>query len=103
MAWRKPENLRDWLRLALRHKKKLFFPAVGVMIAVVLLSFKIPHRRYRAEVRLQRIDDNAMSGPVASAGPAGATPSRPEAQPPGAVEATRRGLVEDLTGRDALE
>ena len=60
MAWRKPQNFREWLRIVFRHRKKFFFPAVTVMILVILASHKMP-RSYSAEAKFQRFNDQTLT------------------------------------------
>lgn len=48
MTWRKPINLRDWLKVFARHKKKFCFSTLAMMIVVIIASYWIP-REYTAE------------------------------------------------------
>ena len=58
MAWRKPNNLREWLRLLSRHKKKFFFPALFAMTVAMVASLWVP-RVYKAQAKFQRRNDVA--------------------------------------------
>jgi len=60
MAWRKPTNLNEWFGILVRHKKKFFYPAVIVMIAIIWGSQWVP-REYQATTKFQRETDTAMS------------------------------------------
>ena len=59
MAWRRPSNLNEWKSIFVRHQRVFFFPAIAVMILVMLASFKFP-REYRAEAKFERKSDLAM-------------------------------------------
>lgn len=89
MAWRKPANLHEWLSIVARHKKKIFFPVVGVMIVVMLGSFGY-EREYRAEAKFQRVNDVALDS-------AGNSIIKSNIAP------LRKSLAEDLAGKPALE
>jgi uncharacterized protein involved in exopolysaccharide biosynthesis len=56
MAWRKPSNLRDWLALVLRHRKKAFFPACLITIVVLVAGLSFP-KEYNAESKFQGQND----------------------------------------------
>lgn len=60
MAWRKPTNLNEWFGILVRHKKKFFYPAVIVMIAIIWGSQWVP-REYQATTKFQRETDTAIS------------------------------------------
>ena len=59
MAWRKPANMNDWLRVIVNHWKKFFFPAVTVGIGVVISSLWIP-REYSAQAIVEMAKDPAL-------------------------------------------
>lgn len=89
MAWRKPQNFREWLRIVFRHRKKFFFPAVTVMIIVVLASNKLP-RTYTAEAKFQRFNDQTLTQ----------VGSKPISQ---TLASVRRTLWEEIKGQPAVE
>ncbi len=89
MAWRKPSNLREWFRIIFRHKKKVAFPCLLVMIIAVVASFWIP-RKYNAQARFQRSNDSALR-------------QMGNATISGNLGVFRRRLRQDLTSRDAIE
>ena len=89
MAWRRPTNLREWTWILFRHKKKTFFPAVAVMIVVMLASHTIP-RVYKAETKFQRLNDPALQQMKDR------TANRN-------LDPIRRALTEDLKGRASVE
>lgn len=88
MAWRKPTNLREWLRIIFRHRKKFFFPCVAAMIIVVLASKYVP-REYRAEAMFERRNDS-----LAQAHTVGSNRL---------IDPLKITTVQDLTGRSAIE
>ncbi len=59
MAWRKPKNAHEWLRIVLGHKKKFFFPAVSVMIVVIVASLWLP-REYTAQAVIEQAKDTTL-------------------------------------------
>lgn len=89
MAWRKPTNLKEWLGVICRHQKKAFFPAIAVMIIVMVASHRIP-RVYRAEAKFQRLNDAALQQMGDQTIDQNLNP-------------IRRALTEDLKGRTAIE
>lgn len=89
MAWRKPTNLRGWLNLLARHKKKFFFPALFVMILVMIGSLWVP-REYRSEAKFQRKNDVAMTE-------LGQTMTDRQLEP------IRRSLHHDMLGRHNMK
>lgn len=89
MAWRKPTNLKEWLGVICRHQKKAFFPAVAVMIIVMIASHQIP-RVYRAEAKFQRRNDAALQ-------------QMGDRTIDQNLNPIRRALTEDLKGRTAIE
>lgn len=89
MAWRKPANLREWLSIFHRHKKKLFFPCVSIAIAVVIASHWVP-REYRAEATFERTKDVTLQQMGST------TLDRNMAM-------VRRVLSQDIKGRSAVE
>ncbi|MBH05410.1 MAG: hypothetical protein CMJ20_03730 [Phycisphaeraceae bacterium] len=88
MAWHKPTNLREWLDIVLRHKKKLFFVSVPVTVTVIIASHYW-ERKYTApaivEVRTQLATEQ-INSPVATS----------------AVKPIRSLLRQDLTSRRAI-
>ena len=91
MAWRKPKNLREWVSVLRRHRKKFFFPAIMAMIAVVFAGQFLP-RKYSAQAKfLRRLDvsmiDNNMGSDISVK----------------QLETQRRLLHEDMMGRRAIE
>ena len=58
MTWRKPTNLRDWLKVFARHKKKFCFSTLAMMIVVIIASHWIPHE-YTAKASFQQEIDAA--------------------------------------------
>lgn len=90
MAWRKPTNMREWLGILFRHKKKFFFPALVMAIGVAIGSF-LMERKYTAEARFQRFNDPAMQ----QVGGAGSVGSQ--------LSPIRQFMREDLQGRNAIE
>ncbi|MEX0774289.1 MAG: hypothetical protein WD042_01105 [Phycisphaeraceae bacterium] len=91
MAWQKPTSLNDWAGIVLRHKKKFFFPAVMVMIIVIVASLWIP-REYKAEGKFQRINDPAMF-----------QLGKGDSVNMQNLDYLRRQLYEDMRGRSAVE
>ena len=89
MAWRRPTNLREWLWILFRHKKKAFFPAVGVMIVVMIASHYVP-RVYTAEAKFQRLNDPALQ-------------QMEDRTAERNLDPIRRALTEDLKGRSSIE
>ncbi len=89
MAWRQPTNLREWLAIVYRHKKKLFFPSIVVMIVVVIASHWIP-REYRATAMFERINDAALEQMGSSTIDRNLRP-------------IRQGLTQDIKGRPSIE
>ena len=66
MAWRKPSNVREWCGIIVRHRKKAFFPAIIVMIGVLISGVTWP-KDYYAEAKLRRQNDLISSptgGPI---------------------------------------
>ena len=53
MAWRRPGNIREWLNLVFRYKARFFFPAIIVMIIVMVLSHQIDPK-FTARVKFER-------------------------------------------------
>lgn len=88
MAWHKPTNLREWLDIVLRHKKKLFFVSVPITVTVIIASHYW-ERKYTApaivEVRTQLATEQ-INSPVAIS----------------AVKPIRSLLRQDLTSRRAI-
>jgi uncharacterized protein involved in exopolysaccharide biosynthesis len=89
MAWRKPQNFREWMRIAFRHRKKFYFPAVTVMIVVILASHRLP-RTYTAEAKFQRFNDQTLVQVA----------NRPIQQ---TLASVRRTLQEEIRGQPAIE
>ncbi len=89
MAWSKPTNLRDWLAIYHRNKKKFFFPCVTAIIAVVTASHWIP-REYKAEATFERSKDATLEQ-------MGSDPLDRN------VTIIRRVLAQDIKGRSAIE
>ena len=89
MAWRQPQNLREWVGIISRHKKKFLFPAVIVMIGMVISSHWKP-RTYTATAMFERINDSALEQMGSS------TINRN-------LRTIRQGLGHDLKGRAAIE
>jgi uncharacterized protein involved in exopolysaccharide biosynthesis len=87
MAWRKPNNLREWLQIVFRHKKKVFFPAVLVATLVMIASHQVP-RSYQASARFTRESDIAM---------------KQDEFMERNVDTLRRMLAENIKGRKAVE
>lgn len=89
MAWRKPTNTHEWLAIIQSHKKKFFFPAAIVSIAMVIASLWIP-RKYQAEAIFERQNDPSLeqmgSGPIDDN-----------------VSRIRQVLSQDILGRTSLE
>jgi len=90
MAWQKPANIKEWFSILVRHKKKFFFPAVLVMIVMVVQSHRYP-RKYSADAVFQRTND-----PLMSKGPGGREIYRNFAR-------IQRHMWEHIRGRDAVE
>ena len=89
MAWRQPENLREWLEVLLRHRKKFFFTCLPAMIIVVVASQWVP-REYQAVAMFERINDAALEQ-------MGSSTIERNLRP------IRQGLTQDIKGRAALE
>lgn len=89
MAWRRPTNLREWTWILFRHKKKAFFPAVAVMVIVMIASHTIP-RVYTAEAKFQRRNDPALS-------------QMKDRTADRNLDPIRRALTEDIKGRTSVE
>ncbi len=88
MAWRKPRNLREWLRVIFRHKRKFVFPMLGMMIVVVWASQFVP-REYRAEATFERRNESmtALSG----------------GRSDNLLDPIRASLIQDLTSKPTVE
>jgi uncharacterized protein involved in exopolysaccharide biosynthesis len=89
MAWHKPSNFRDWVSLVLRHRKKAFFPAILVMVVVLIAGETYP-KEYSSEGKFQRVSDAVSS---ATAGTLGQRQ----------VQNMRTQVTEEITGRAAVE
>ena len=89
MAWRQPKSLREWLGLISGHKKKFLFPAIAVMIGVVISSHWKP-RTYTARAMFERINDSALEQMGSS------TINRN-------LRTIRQGLGHEMKGRAAIE
>lgn len=89
MAWRQPSNLREWLGILSRHKKKFFFTCMPLMIAAAIFSHWIP-REYSAQAMFERINDAAL-----------------EQMGSGTINRNlrpiRQGLKQDIRGRASIE
>lgn len=59
MAWRKPASVSEWISIGTKRWTLFLFPALVVMVAVCLASFKI-ERVYQAEAKFRRMNDVAM-------------------------------------------
>ena len=57
MAWRKPQNMREWMRLLYRHRNKFFFPMIVMMICVMWGAKLWYPRQYSAEAKFLRQND----------------------------------------------
>ncbi len=89
MAWRQPTNLREWLAIVTRHRKKFFFSAMPVMVAIVISSHWMK-REYRAQAVFERINDAALQQMGSG------TINRN-------LKPIRQRLSQDLRGRAAVE
>ncbi len=89
MAWQRPTDLRGWMNIILRHRKKMFFPALTVMIGVLWFSTTLD-REYQATAKFQRV----VQSPMAAVG--GGVVGR-------SLRNTRATLLQNIRGRSAIE
>lgn len=89
MAWRKPANIGEWLKILSRHHRKAILPALLVAILIVAGSYKVP-RVYYAEAKFRRVNDTTIETMGSNIMARNLAP-------------IRRAVVEDIKGRNSIE